>query len=304
MTRGRILGAVAVLLVAGAAVFYFAALPGILASDYKDGARPEHGRVRAAMNRVYDTFNPRTIGGASTAPLRHAKGPDAFVRALHKVTARERRVLRPVTARIHDARSALRAADRQALTDVADPPAIGGSGKLDDAKRVAADETGYLRAAGRYLTTYEHLLDFYNAELHFLELAGTSLGTGFGNLPKHPGSPEAFAGPVDRIAGKLEREVRAAKHIAVPRDERSQHRELIGIFRDYARNIRGLADAVRARDLAKVKAFPHQLAATAKRYRRAGRGSLERILTRSTYSRAIVSLRRREDRIAKGFEGL
>jgi hypothetical protein len=299
-----LLGGLGVLLVVGALIFYFAALPGILASDYKDQARPEHEKVRTAMSQVYATFSPATIGGTSTTELRKAKGPDAFVRALHKVIARERRVLQPVTARIHDARGVLRDADRKALTDVADPPAIGGSGDLDKASGIAGDEQRYLSSAAKYLSSYERLVRFYRAELRFLELAGTSLGTGFAHLPKNAGSPEAFAAPVDRIAGKLEREVRDGRKIDAPRDERSEKRELLAIFSAYAKNIRGFADAIRARDLAKVKAFPHQLAATAKRYRQKGRGEVRRILTHSAYSRAIEGLQRLEDRIARGYERL
>lgn len=295
---------VLVLLVAGAAIFYFAALPGILAADYKDQARPEHEKVRTAMSRVYDTFNARTITGTSTRELKRAKGPDAFIHALHRVVARERRIFRPVQARIKDARRALRAADRKALADVADPPAIGGSSELDRANGVAAAERRYLRSAASYLSSYGRLIDFYNAELKFLQQASTSLAKGFANLPKHPGSPEAFAGPVDRIAGKLEREVRAGHRLKVPADEKRQHRELLSLFKDYAGNIRRFADAVRARDLAKVKAFPHQLSATAKHYKNAGRGSVGRLLTRSAYSRAIKGLKRLEDRIAQDYERL
>src|SRR5436309_3415 len=95
MKRGRlIVGGVAALVLAGAVVFYFTSVPGILAGNYRDSARPEHRKVATAMRRVYATFVQGTFSERAKESKR-AKTSAQYIRATHRVARRRRQVLRP-----------------------------------------------------------------------------------------------------------------------------------------------------------------------------------------------------------------
>ncbi|HEX8075606.1 MAG TPA: hypothetical protein VF545_11565 [Thermoleophilaceae bacterium] len=294
---------VAVLLVAGAAIFYFAALPGILVDDYRDRARPEHRKVETAMGRVYRTFSAKTFG-VSSRDIDKAKTPDQYVRALHRAVARERRQLKPPRAAARHARNVLRGVDREALLEVADPPALHGAGKLPSARRVASAERRYLAASKGFLDEYERLVEYDLAVLNFSDRFGTTLGRGLAALPKHPQTPEAYARPLDAFAKKVER-VADGFHAKPPNatDRRSQ-RAGLGAARFYARKLHGLADAVRARDLAKVNSFDREITTGLKKFRTGGRRELQRLLGHSRYSRSIRKLNGLEMRIATAYREL
>src|SRR5687767_9419892 len=74
----------ALLVVAGGAFYYFSAVPGRLADDYAEDARPVHDKVAFRLRRVFATFEARTF---TTPPryeraLERADTADQFLRAL------------------------------------------------------------------------------------------------------------------------------------------------------------------------------------------------------------------------------
>jgi hypothetical protein len=304
MRWGRWLaGGVAALAIAGALVFYFAFLPGTLATDYRDSARPEHAKAVGAMRLVYATFVPKTFAQQSEATER-AKGRAQYVRASRREIALERRALRPARTSIREARAALKRVDEKAFTDVPDPPAIGGSGKLGDAHEVATRERRYMRDVRSFLSLYERLVDYKHAALDDYAHVVTVLDSSLRSLPENPTTPEQVATPIDAMAARLDRATRPYLRRKPPPGQRFEHRRDRSEIAFYVRELRALADAARARDLAKVKALDREVDAGARRYSRGGRRLLRRLITRSRYAHSIAALRKLELKIDRGYDRL
>ena len=300
MKRGRlVLGGVALLLVAGALVFYFAFLPGMQADDYKDAAQPEHTKLAAAMDRVDRTFSVRTFGASTKIK---SKTPEEYVRQLRKFVARERRDLKPARKAIAHARSVLKDVDEGALLDVPSWPAIGGSGDLGKAEDVADDERAYLEASRHFVPRYSRLVEYASTEIDFADETGLAMGNGLGALPENPTSPEQIARPIDAVAAKIERITRDFRRKKPPRDVRKTAHEAVGLAQFLSRTFHDFADAVRARDLAKINTFDETLSKGVDRYE-LGAKSVRQLLTKSSFSRQLRKLRKLGQRVEKGYEG-
>ena len=300
MGRGKwILGGVVLLVVAGALVFYFTAVPGMQADDYKKAAKPEHQKLVKAMARVDRTFSARTFSASRSVK---AKGADEYVRKLRIYVARERRDIKPARRAIKKARAALDGADEKALVDVPSWPLIGGSGDLEKAEDLADDERAFLGASRRFLPRYEKLIAATEAEIDFADETGLAMGHGVAAIPKSPTEPEQVAKPFDSVAAKLDRIGRAYRRRDAPREVAATKREELGLVGFLSRSFREFADAVRARDLAKVQSFDDRVSKGIDRYD-LGRKAVRRLLTKSSYSRDLRRLRRLDQRVERGYEG-
>jgi hypothetical protein len=292
MRRGIVIAGAAALAVVAAVVVYFAVVPGVLASGYRDDARPEHRRVQAAMERLYASFVPATFGEPPGAP--HS------VKALRRQLELERAAVRRARTRVRDADAALRRADEGKLTDVPSWPALG----LGDAKDVAALERDYLRQARAFVASYRRLVDYSLAVREDYTRAVSAVGGLAADVPEHPTTPEQIARPVDAAADRLDRATRTLRRRDPPPGLREQHRLDVGAFGFLVRELRGLADAVRARDLAKAKGFDEAVSGGIRRYTGGGRARLRRLIARSRYAHAIGRLRHLQLRIQHGYDGL
>jgi hypothetical protein len=300
MKRGRLLlGGVVLLLVAGALVFYFAFVPGMQADDYKKAARPEHAKLVKAMERVDRTFSFRTFGASRKIK---AKSPEEYVRELRKFVAGERREIKPASTAIKKARSVLKDVNEGALLDVPSWPVIGGSGDLGKAEDLADDERAYLEASRRFLPRYARLVEYASDEIEFADQTGLAMGNGVAALPEHPTSPEQVARPMDSVAAKIERITRDYRRIKPPKDVRRTVHEALGLAQFLSRTFREFADAVRARDLAKINQFDETLSKGVDRYE-LGSKSVRRLVTKSSYSRELRRIRKLNQRVEKGYAG-
>jgi hypothetical protein len=300
--RWRWIAAAVVVLALGAGLFYyFTSVPDELAADYVDSAEPEHEKVVDAMEPVYDTFTIDTFG-VDQREIQRAKTIARYLRALGRAVERERVQLRSVREDLDEAREALEDVDEDALTDVPDWPALGGRGDLADAEDIADDEQAYLAAVQKFLDEYDELIDYSFRLLRFSAKAGRTAGRGVQRLPENPGSPEAVARPLDRLAARLSRQARGLRRGRPPRDLRRDQNLVAAEIAFYARKFRGLARAVRAQDLAAVNRFDREVTQGGRRYARRGRSSLRRLVARSDYSRAIERLEDRERDIEDAYE--
>jgi hypothetical protein len=280
---------VAVLLVAGAVVFYFAFLPDILVDDWRGPARREHDKIAEAFPRVFATFSDLTFG-ADTSGLRQAKTPDAYLREVRLADAISQDYLRDARATIRRGLADLGRVDETALTAPPNPPLIGGSGRLKEARRLAADERRYLALGRDFLNRYERLVDFGLDLVRVTERANVSLAKGLAAIPANPGSPAAYVRSVTAVASEAERHQRKLRRVKPPSEVRWLQRSSVGLYGFYARSMRGFAEAVHAGDLSRFKRVEGQFNSGIKRYRRTGHEELLRLISRSTYSRAIERL--------------
>jgi hypothetical protein len=283
----------AIVLIA-ALVAYLVVAPGVLAGSYSGDAKPQHDKVRSAMERVYPTFDSDTFGSRDKS-IDRAKTPTQYVRAVRRVTARERADLEPAAVALSDARKVVREMREDDLAAVPSWPALDGRGKLSDADAIAADERRYVRECRSFLREYGRLIDFTRDDLEFAKRFGLILGTGFDNLPKNPGSPEALAKPVDAIARRLDQVRRSYQRTAAPpRDLRREKRKTVALIAYTARSLRDLAAAVRRRDLPAVKRFDKEFARGARKYDVGSKASLRKLLTDSRLSARVRRLKRLE----------
>jgi hypothetical protein len=298
--RGAIIGgALAAIVLIGALVAYLVVAPGVLAGNYGDDAKPQHDKVRQAMEGVYPTFDSNTFG-SSDKSVHRAKTPTQYVRALRRVTAKERADLQPAADALSDARKVMREMREDDLAEVPSWPALDGRGKLADADAIAADERRYVRESRSFLREYGRLIDYTRDDLDYAKRAGVILGTGFDNLPKNPGSPEAIAKPVDAIAADLARLRRAyQRRTKPPRDLRAEKRRGVALIDYTVRSLHGLTAAIRRRDLPAIKRFDKEFARGARQYRVGSRASLRKLLTDSRLSGRMHRLRRLEDELGR-----
>jgi hypothetical protein len=250
------------------------------------------------MNRVDRTFSTRTFG--TTAKVK-SKSPEAYVREVRKFVARERRDLKPARRAIAKARKVLKDVDEGALLDVPSWPAIGGAGDLSKAEDVSHDERAYLETSRRFVPRYSRLVEYASKEIDFADQIGLAMGNGLAALPEHPTSPEQVARPIDSVAAKIEKITRDYRRTKPPRDVKRTVDETVGVSRFISRTFRGFADAVRARDLAKINQFDETLSKGVDRYK-LGSKSLRALLTKSSYSRQLHRLRILEQRADAGYE--
>ena len=277
------------------AAVYLAVAPGILADDYRERAQPAHQRIRDAVRPVYRTLTVKTFA-ENDRPLRRAKTPAAYSRAVEKVTRSALRDLKAPQRAVDRARRVLDDIDEEAL-EAPDWPGLGGRGELDAVDEIADDERRYLREARSFVKSYDRLLDYTRKATIAARRLGVTLGRGLAALPTNPGSPEAFARPVDGLAAKLERQLRPMRKMKPPRFLRPGHRGGVALWSFFIRELRAVADAARRRDLARIEASDRRIENAVKRsstgldisdliarspYARAGRGlrEMERVLKR------------------------
>jgi len=299
MTRKRVvLGGVALLLVAGALVFYFAFLPGMLADDWEKKARQEHETAAMAFPRVFATFSELTFG-IDASQLAKAKTAEAYIKEVQFEAGFYRDNLKDVKVTIQRARRDIAAVDQDALVDVPEPPLIGTSGKLGDAHDIAALERRYLDTGRDFLRRYEKFVDFQLKAVREAERAQADLAKGLDSIPTNPGSVEAFTKPTEATAARLARHASVFRRMKPPPALRDELRATTAAYSFYARVLRGLVTAVRKRDLARIERFDKDFKAASKRYTRGEPQRLERVLHHSTYSRTIARMNRLGDRIQR-----
>ena len=299
MTRTRlVVGGVGLLIVAGALVFYFAFLPGMLADDWEKKARQEHETAAMAFPRVFATFSELTFGVDASA-LAKAKTAEAYIKEVELEAGLYRDTLKDVEVTIHRAKRDLAAVDEDALVNVPEPPLIGTSGKLADAHDIASLERRYLQMGRDFLRRYEDFVDFQVMAVREAERAQADLAKGMDSIPTNPGSVEAFVKPTEATAARLARHARTFRRMKPPPALREELRATTAAYNFYARLLRGLANAVRNRDLARIERFEKDFTTQSKRYTRGEPARLEKVLHHSTYSRTIARLNRLGDRIQR-----
>jgi hypothetical protein len=279
-------GGVLVVLVLAAAAFYLLAMPGRLASDFKEDAGPEQREIRQAMAPVYRSLSLATFY-VDESGMDKAKNEDQFVRAVDKATSKALRRLEPVSRQIDSAKRALEDADEEALTEVPEWPLLDGRGDLEDAEEVAEEERDYLPEARAFLKRYDALVTFWMNDVRALRRFGVAIGRGFESIPDNPGSPAAVTRPLERMARELESQMR---------------RETARLIRFFAREIRGLATAVRQLDLGRIESFDDRIDRGIERSD--AEVEVGRLVSRSKYAREIRTLRARERKIQRGLRGL
>jgi hypothetical protein len=242
--------------------------------------------------------------GADSSYLKKVKSPESYLRALRIVDEITRDNLRDARATIRRGKKDLADVDDEAIADVPDPPFIGGSGKLKEAQSLARKERRYLTMGRDFLRRYERLVDFNLELLRILDRASVSFGKGLANIPTNPTTPEAYSGPVDKIASDLEKHMRPLRKVEPPAEVRYWRRDSIDSYAFFARSLRGFARAVRARDLAGFNRRRREFQRGAKRVRALGRSELLRLLERSSYSRQIKKLNHTADALGGAFQHL
>jgi hypothetical protein len=248
-------------------------------------------------------FVPKAFAEQSDATER-AKGRAQYVRAARREIVLQRRVLSPARTSIRRARAALASVEEKTLTDVPDPPLIGGSGKLADAREIAERERRYMRHVRSFLSLYNRLVKYRYAALDDFASVVSVLDGSLRALPENPTTPEQVAGPIDAMATRLDRATRPYRRRKPPVDQGAEHRRDSAEIAFYVGKLGAIADAVRARDLAEVKALDREVDAGARKYSRGGRRLLRRLITRSRYARSIAALRKLELKIDRGYDRL
>ncbi|HEX2127537.1 MAG TPA: hypothetical protein VHF45_13380 [Thermoleophilaceae bacterium] len=301
MRRGLLVGIVAGVLV-GAVLIYLLAVPGRLASDYKERAEPEHERVEQALDPVYDTFGRQTLGW-DNRPIEKADGPGEYVRAIEKVTRQHLRDLAPARRAINRAQRTLEDIDEEKLTETPDWPLLGGRGELREAEEIAGREKDYLRKGRRFLKDYRRLIDYEIDQARFYRRVGITIGRGAVRA-RDADTPSEFSGTVDRNVREVAAQVRRFRKLKAPPERRAEHRNIAATIDFVIGELRRLSNAVRRLDLEAADQVDNRLARGSKPYDRRTQLHFRRLISRSTYVRQIRDLERRQGRIARAYDDL
>jgi hypothetical protein len=294
-------GAVLSLWVIAAVGFYMFAMPNRLASDYRDDAEPEHKQIRKAMQPVYKSLSIKTFY-LDDRRIEKAKTPDRFVHEIDRATSKALRRLQPLERKVARARKTLEKADEKALTDVPDWPMLGGRDDLEVAEEIAEDEERYLPEARAFLKRYEDLVEFWISDALALRRFGVTVGRGFESVPDNPTSPGQVTGPLERMARKLDKHLRSYKRSKPPPGLRRYRKEAVALVRLFTREIRGLADAVKDRDLARIESFDNRIDRAIKKSK--AEVSVGHLVYRSNYAQDIRRLKSRERKLQREFRKL
>lgn len=294
-------GALVLVLVGGALAFYLLAMPGRLATDYREDAEPEQQELREAMRPVYRTLSAETFGFDDRS-VRKAKNPDQYVRAIDKATSASLRRLKPAHAAVRRAKRALEDADEDVLYETPDWPLLGGRGDLKDAEAIADDERRYVRDARAFLKHYDRLVGYTLDMANFVRGFGVAFGRGFDSIPARPTSPGQVTGPLGRAVGRLDREMRALRGLKAPPELRADHKTQVAFVRYVIGRINALSSAVKARDLQRIQSWDRDFARGARRYDT--NVSLRRLVKRSSYAKSVRKLRGMERRLLGAYERL
>lgn len=293
--------AIGVLVLGGALAFYLLAMPGRLASDYKEDAEPEQQKLRDAMRPVYRSLSVRTFG-ADIRAIRKAKNPDQYVRAVDREASRLLRVLEPAHTDIRRAKRVLEDADEDVLYETPDWPLLGGRGDLEDAEAVAEDERHYVTDARAFLKHYDRLLTYQLDAVNFVRRWGVAFGRGFDAVPDNPSSPAQVTRPLDRTVARLDRELGTLRRLKAPPELRPDHKTQVALFRFISAQVRELSSAVKARDLQRIEAWDKKFARGTRRYDT--RVSVRRLVKKSSYAKSVRKLRGMERELLRGYERL
>lgn len=305
MRRGLLVGIVAgviVLVLAGAVLFYLLAVPGMLASSYKERAEPEHEKVEKALDPVYETWGRQTLGW-DNRPIEKADKPGEYVRAVEKVTSRHLRDLAPAQVAISRAQRNLKKIDEERLTDTPDWPLLGGRAELGEAEDIASREEDYLRKGRRFLKEYRRLIDYEIDETRFYRRLGVTMGRGLADVADAD-TPDEFVRSNDRMTRKIAGQIRRFKKMKPPAERRDEHRNVAAGFAFIIGELRRASSAVRRLDLQELEGVERRLARGTKPYDRKTQRHFRRLIARSTYVRQIRGLERLEGRIGRAYDDL
>lgn len=305
MRRGLVVGIVAgviVLALAGAVLFYLLAVPGMLASSYKERAEPEHEKVEEALAPVFETWGRRTLGW-DNRPIEKADKPGEYAPAVEKVTSRHLRDLAPAQVAISRAERKLAKIEEERLTDTPDWPLLGGRAELGEAEEIASREEDYLRRGRRFLKEYRRLIDYEIDETRFYRRIGVTIGRGLSTL-EDAGTPEQFARSNDRMVRQIASQLRGFRKLKPPAERRDEHRNVSAGFDFIIRELRGLSTAVRNLDLQRIEQGERRVSRGSKRYDRTTQRHFRRLISRSTYVRQMRGLERLEGRIGRAYDAL
>ena len=290
------------LVVAAAVAYYFTQVPGKLAEDYKDEAEPQQQKIRRAMRPVYRTLALQTFG-ADTRSIRKAKNPDAYIRAVDRVTSRQLRALAPARKQIGKAKRTIEKADEEALFETPDWPLLGGRGDLEEADAIADREREYVIEARAFLKHYERLVSYTEDEVRFVRRFGVTFGRGFDAIPDNPTSPGQVTRPLDRTARQFKSQLQGFRKRKAPPEVRKAHKELVGLVRFVDEQVRELSSAVKARDLGRINAWDRNFGRGLKRFDDAG-VSPAKLVSRSKYAKAVRKLRDKERSLLRAYKRL
>lgn len=306
MRRGLVIGIVSgvvVLALAGAAILYLLAVPGMLSSSYKERAEPEHEKAEEALQPVLAAFSRRTLG-VDNRPIEKAKRPGQYVKAVLRVTDENLRNLGRARRTIKRAEQKLGAVDEDKITDVPDWPLLGGHGDLDDVENVSGEEEDYLRKARRFLRDFRTLVDYESDSARFIRRAGLTFGRAGDAIPERPTSPGQVTGPIDRCVRDIGSQRRRFARFKVPRERRGEHRNLLATVDFIVAELRRFTAAIKRLDVSAAQQIDRRLARGSKRFDRRTQANFRKLVARSSYVRQIRDLERREITIGRLYERL
>jgi hypothetical protein len=289
------------LVLIGAVVFAIVGLPPTLADDYEEKAEPAHQEVEDALRPVTDSFNADTLG---VLEIKRTKDSRTYMRRADKATARDLKELSAARREVKRARRAIEEADTGAMTDSPSPPLVGGIGDLGEAADVADAEDAYLRKSRTFLRDYDRMLAFSAASIeaiHEMDIAFTSQDA---KIPDTPTSAGQITGPLNRGIAAAARHVKTFGRLKAPRVFRREHRRVHAELEEFLSQQRAISRAITRDDFGRVRQIEREVRADGKRYDRASRKDLDKLLERSPYRRQIDDLERRETKIAQMYEDL
>lgn len=302
LLAGIVGGVVAVACVA-AVVFYLMAVPGMLATGYKERAEPEHDRVEKLLRPARDTFSRETFG-FDNREIEKADKPGEYVRAVERATGRALKRHNKARGTVKRTAARLAKVDAGEMTEAPDWPLLGGRGELSDAESIASDESDYVRKAERFLRDYERLLEYEIDVLRFYRRVGITMGRGGDSIPDNPTSPGQITRPINRSVSDIQGQVRRFKKLKPPPERKDEHRNFVGAINFVVSELRRFSSAIGRLDIASANQIDRRLARGSKRYDRRSRANFRRLLARSIYVRQINDLEKRERDISRAYKKL
>lgn len=289
------------LVLIGAVVFAVVGLPPTLADDYEEKAEPAHKEVEDALRPVTDSFHADTLG---VVEVKSGEDSRAYLRRAEKATARDLRELAAARREVKRARRAIDEADTDAMTDSPSPPLLGDVGDLGEAADVAEAEDAYLRKARTFLRDYDRLLAFSGASIQAIHRMDVAFTREDAKIPDAPTSAGQITGPLNRGIAAAARHVKAFGRLKAPKDLRREQRRVHAELEVFLSQQRAISRAITRDDFDRVRQIEREVKRDGKRYDRASRKDLDKLLKSSRYRRLIDDLETRETKITQMFEDL
>jgi hypothetical protein len=306
LKRRRLIAIFIVLvLAAGAAAYWFVAVPDQIASDYRSAAQPEHARLAGVMETVESTFTASNFSSGNYRKVNRAPSPERFLRAYRRESRDRKRRLRVPAGHIARGREALKTVDRARLLSVDSKPLLGGSDGVKASTALADQELAYLRAARRTLDEYDEVVKQLLAYQRVEDRVATTLARGLGAFPSRAVTdPKQLTRPLDRLARRLRPYRRAYRRLSLPPEMRADRAVSAASITVIVQELRRTSRAYANFDNAGAQAAQARLSRRIRRLSKRRRGSLSALVGASATRRAFDDLQTRDQRIRRAYEEL